>query len=95
MTASGRRLIIFRNRLRPGVAAAYGPRAGEVYALAEKMPGFLGRARRGFCADCGTQLTSSSRSDPAAAHFFLNSASSLFSAAPLSTISTLPSRIWK
>ena len=38
---SDRRLIVFRSRLRPGVADAYGPHAERVYEQAVKMPGFV------------------------------------------------------
>jgi heme-degrading monooxygenase HmoA len=35
-------VIVFRSRLNPGVGKEYGPRAGEMLALAREMPGFLG-----------------------------------------------------
>lgn len=38
---SDRRLIVFRSRLWPGVADAYGPHAERVYERATAMPGFV------------------------------------------------------
>lgn len=51
---STRRLIVFRNRVRPGHEAAYGDAANAVYALAEKMPGFV--ASKDFVAEDGERL---------------------------------------
>jgi heme-degrading monooxygenase HmoA len=52
---STRRVIIFRNRLRDGVEAAYGQAAEGVYAIAEKMPGFV--TSKDFTADDGERLS--------------------------------------
>jgi heme-degrading monooxygenase HmoA len=49
-----RRLIVFRSRLRPDVEAEYGPRAEQVYELAEAMPGFV--SAKDFVADDGERL---------------------------------------
>lgn len=50
-----RQVVVFRNRLRQGVRAAFGPRASDVYALAERMPGFLGS--KDFVAEDGERLS--------------------------------------
>jgi heme-degrading monooxygenase HmoA len=49
-----RYVIVFRSRLRPGVEAAYAVRGGEIFALAEKMPGYLGI--KDFVADDGERV---------------------------------------
>jgi heme-degrading monooxygenase HmoA len=51
---SANRLIVFRNRVRPGVEEAYDRRAGEVYAIAETMPGLV--ESKDFVADDGERL---------------------------------------
>jgi heme-degrading monooxygenase HmoA len=53
MTES-RRVIVFRNRLQPGVDAAYGPRADEMYGLVTAMPGFLDS--KDFIAEDGERV---------------------------------------
>jgi heme-degrading monooxygenase HmoA len=55
MTADSTRIIVFRNRLRPESEPEYSRRAQEVYALAEKMPGFV--SSKDFAADDGERLT--------------------------------------
>jgi heme-degrading monooxygenase HmoA len=52
---STRRVIIFRNRLRDGVEAAYGEAAEGVYALASTMPGLV--ATKDFVAEDGERLS--------------------------------------
>jgi heme-degrading monooxygenase HmoA len=49
-----RRVVIFRNRLRAGVNPGYGQRAGEIYELARRMPGFV--ASKDFIAEDGERL---------------------------------------
>src|SRR5581483_9042746 len=49
-----RRVIIFRNRLRPGVSSVYERRGGEIYALAARMPGLVGS--KDFVAEDGERL---------------------------------------
>jgi heme-degrading monooxygenase HmoA len=49
-----RRIIVFRNRLRPGVQPEYGPRADEMYGIATKMPGFV--ESKDFTADDGERV---------------------------------------
>jgi len=49
-----RRLIVFRSRLRPGVADAYGAHAERVHERAVAMPGFV--AAKDFVADDGERL---------------------------------------
>ncbi|MBZ0237363.1 MAG: antibiotic biosynthesis monooxygenase [Deltaproteobacteria bacterium] len=51
---SARRLIVFRNRVRPGEEAAYAEAASGMYALAEQMPGFV--ASKDFVAEDGERL---------------------------------------
>jgi heme-degrading monooxygenase HmoA len=48
-------VIVFRSRLRPGVEAAYGTRAEEIYDLAVQMPGLL--SSKDFVAEDGERLT--------------------------------------
>ena len=52
---NSRRVIIFRNRLRPGVSAVYERRGGEIYTLAERMPGFVDS--KDFVSEDGERLT--------------------------------------
>jgi heme-degrading monooxygenase HmoA len=52
---STRRVVVFRNRLRPDVGAEYGATGDAMYAIAEKMPGFL--SAKDFVADDGERLT--------------------------------------
>ena len=52
---STRRVIIFRNRLREGVEAAYGEAADGIYAIAATMPGLL--ATKDFVAEDGERLS--------------------------------------
>lgn len=47
-------VIVFRSRLRPGVEEAYGRRAGEIYAMAEQMPGLI--ASRDYTAEDGERV---------------------------------------
>jgi heme-degrading monooxygenase HmoA/ketosteroid isomerase-like protein len=49
-----RRLIVFRSRLREGVADAYGPHAERIYMRAVDMPGFV--AAKDFSADDGERV---------------------------------------
>jgi heme-degrading monooxygenase HmoA len=49
-----RYVIVFRSRLRPGVEDAYNARAGEIFALAEKMPGYL--SIKDYTADDGERV---------------------------------------
>lgn len=49
-----RRLIVFRSRLREGVADAYRPHAERMYERAAAMPGFV--AAQDFMADDGERL---------------------------------------
>jgi heme-degrading monooxygenase HmoA/ketosteroid isomerase-like protein len=48
------RVIVFRSRLRDGVADAYGARADEIYGLATAMPGLV--SSTDFVADDGERL---------------------------------------
>lgn len=48
-------VIVFRNRLQPGVDDEYGVHASRVYELAERMPGFV--ASKDFSADDGERCT--------------------------------------
>jgi heme-degrading monooxygenase HmoA len=50
-----RQVIVFRNRLRPEVEAAFNRRADGVYELALGMPGFL--SSKDFVADDGERLS--------------------------------------
>lgn len=52
---STRRVIIFRNRLREGVEAAYGEAAEGMYQIAAKMPGLI--ATKDFVAEDGERLS--------------------------------------
>ncbi len=52
---SDRRLIVFRSRLRPGVADAYGPHAERVYERAVAMPGFV--SARDYAAEDGERVS--------------------------------------
>lgn len=52
---TGRRLVAFRSRLRPGVEGEYGPRAEEMLALARSMRGF--QWSRHYVAEDGERLT--------------------------------------
>jgi hypothetical protein len=47
-------VIVFRSRLRPGVEADYGTRAGGMYELASTMPGLL--SSRDYVADDGERV---------------------------------------
>jgi len=49
-----RYVIVFRSRLRPGVDEAYGIRGAEIFALAEKTPGYLGI--KDFVAEDGERV---------------------------------------
>jgi heme-degrading monooxygenase HmoA len=51
---ANRYIIVFRSRLRPGVEADYAVRGAEIFALAEKMPGYLGI--KDFTADDGERV---------------------------------------
>jgi heme-degrading monooxygenase HmoA len=48
-------VIVFRNRLKPGIEEEYGAHASAVYELAERMPGFV--ASKDFVADDEERLT--------------------------------------
>jgi heme-degrading monooxygenase HmoA len=48
-------VIVFRNRLMPGVEEEYGVHASRVYELAERMPGFV--SSKDFAADDGERCT--------------------------------------
>ncbi len=48
------RIIVFRSRLRPGVDAEYGSHAEQVFALAERAPGYV--SAKDFTADDGERL---------------------------------------
>ena len=52
---SSRRVIIFRNRLRPGIEDEYGATGERMYALGSAMPGFL--SSKDFVAEDGERLT--------------------------------------
>lgn len=52
--SANRRVIIFRNRLRPGVEAEYGATAERIYDLGTAMPGFL--SSKDFVAEDGERL---------------------------------------
>ena len=52
---STRRVVVFRNRLRPDVGPEYGATGDAMYAIAEKMPGFL--SSKDFVAEDGERLT--------------------------------------
>jgi heme-degrading monooxygenase HmoA/ketosteroid isomerase-like protein len=54
MDRDDRRVIVFRSRLRPDISDRYDQHAGEVYAIAEKMPGLL--SAKDFVADDGERL---------------------------------------
>jgi heme-degrading monooxygenase HmoA len=47
-------VVVFRSRLREEAREAYGAREGEVYAWAEKMPGFV--SSKDFVAQDGERL---------------------------------------
>src|SRR5690554_129397 len=47
-------VVVFRSRLRPGVEEAYARRGGEIYALAEKMPGLI--SARDYTAEDGERV---------------------------------------
>jgi heme-degrading monooxygenase HmoA len=49
------RVVVFRNRLRAGVAARFDEHAGKVYELAREMPGFV--SSKDFVAEDGERLT--------------------------------------
>lgn len=49
-----RRVVIFRNRLRPDAGADYAATGDAMYALAEQMPGFI--ASKDFVAEDGERL---------------------------------------
>ena len=49
-----RRVIVFRSRLREGVADAYGPHAGRIYERAIAMPGFV--SAKDFTAGDGERV---------------------------------------
>lgn len=49
-----RRITIFRNRLREGVDAKYGERAGAMYEIARSMPGFV--SSTDFVSEDGERL---------------------------------------
>jgi heme-degrading monooxygenase HmoA/ketosteroid isomerase-like protein len=51
---SDRRWIVFRSRLRPGVDAEYGERAGQMFERAQQAKGFL--SAKDFAADDGERL---------------------------------------
>jgi heme-degrading monooxygenase HmoA/limonene-1,2-epoxide hydrolase len=51
---SDRRLIVFRSRLRPGIDTAYGARADQIFALAEKARGYI--AIKDFAAEDGERV---------------------------------------
>jgi heme-degrading monooxygenase HmoA len=48
-------VIVFRNRLKPGVDDEYGVHASRVFELAERMPGFV--SSKDFAADDGERCT--------------------------------------
>ncbi|NUP12417.1 MAG: hypothetical protein HOW73_40750 [Polyangiaceae bacterium] len=54
MPSDETRIIIFRNRVRSDVADEYGARAGQIFELAEKMPGFVSSSD--FTAEDGERL---------------------------------------
>lgn len=47
-------VVVFRSRLRPGVDDVYDRRAGEIYALAEQMPGLI--SARDYTAEDGERV---------------------------------------
>ena len=47
-------VVVFRSRLREGVREAFAARDGEVFAWAEKMPGFV--SSKDFVAEDGERL---------------------------------------
>jgi heme-degrading monooxygenase HmoA/ketosteroid isomerase-like protein len=49
-----RRVIVFRSRLREGIADEYGPHAERIYELGTGMPGFI--AAKDFVAEDGERL---------------------------------------
>ncbi len=51
---SDRRLIVFRSRLRPGIEAAYGVRAEQIFARAERARGYV--AIKDFTAEDGERV---------------------------------------
>jgi heme-degrading monooxygenase HmoA len=53
--APGQVVTVFRSRLRPEAADEYGPRAAEMLALAETMPGLVDV--KSFTADDGERVT--------------------------------------
>lgn len=54
MSDRDRRVIVFRSRLRPDISDAYNRHAGDIFALAETMPGYL--SAKDFAADDGERL---------------------------------------
>ncbi|HVY30274.1 MAG TPA: antibiotic biosynthesis monooxygenase [Polyangiaceae bacterium] len=48
-------VVVFRNRLRPGVEQEYGEHANRIYDLALKMPGLV--SSKDFTAEDGERLT--------------------------------------
>lgn len=51
---AGMPIILFRSRLRPGVADRFEPHAERMYELAQGMPGFV--SSKDFLADDGERL---------------------------------------
>jgi heme-degrading monooxygenase HmoA len=49
------KVVVFRNRLRPGVEREYDEHAGRIYELALKMPGLV--SSKDFTAEDGERLT--------------------------------------
>jgi heme-degrading monooxygenase HmoA len=49
------KVVVFRNRVRAGVEQQYGAHAERIYALAQRMPGFV--SSKDFTADDGERLT--------------------------------------
>lgn len=48
-------VVVFRNRLRPGVEAEYEAHGGRIYELAQQMPGLL--STKDFTSADGERLT--------------------------------------
>jgi heme-degrading monooxygenase HmoA/ketosteroid isomerase-like protein len=54
MSDRDRRVIVFRSRLRPDISAEYDRHANDIFALAEKMPGYA--SAKDFAAEDGERL---------------------------------------